>query len=203
MNFIPILAAEPSIVFLVILIISLFSWVWNLFQGAEKPTKKKRPRPENSGASELELFLQQVVGDKPEAAKPRPDKPARPAGEKKQPRNKQQQARRPVEAQRPTERPASERADSDRPGKRLSQTHLQTSIMGEGIRPHVSTLQSDVGTNVRRDIDDPVQRDIGSDSTTTVNRPAEHPLIQTLRNPQGVRQAIILTEILNRPKSLR
>ena len=202
MNFIPILAAEPSIVFLVILIISLFSWVWNLFQGAEKPTKKKRPRPENSSASELELFLQQVVGDKPEAAKPRPNKPARPAGEKKQPKNKQQQTRRPTEAERPTERPANERSEADRPGKRLSQTHLQSSL-GEGIRPHVSTLQSDVGTNVRRDIDDTVQRDIGSDSTTTVNRPAEHPLIQTLRNPQGVRQAIILTEILNRPKSLR
>lgn len=201
MNFIPILAAEPSIVFLVILIISLFSWVWNLFQGAEKPTKKKRPRPENSGASELEIFLQQVVGDKP--ANPRPEKPARPAGEKKQSKNKQQQTRRPAETARSSERPASERTEVDRPGKRLSQTHLQTSIMGEGIRPHVSTLQSDVGTNVRRDIDETVQRDIGSDSTTTVNRPAEHPLIQTLRNPQGVRQAIILTEILNRPKSLR
>ena len=201
MNFIPILAAEPSIVFLVILIISLFSWVWNLFQGAEKPAKKPRPRPENSEASELERFLQQVVGDSREEARPRQPKPAR---EKKQSKNKQQQGKRPAEAQRPNERPANERVESERPGKRLAQTHLQTSILGEGIRPHVSTLQSDVGTKVQRDIDDTVQRDIGSDSTaTSVNRPAEHPLVQVLRSPQGVRQAILLTEILNRPKSLR
>jgi alcohol dehydrogenase class IV len=45
---------------------------------------------------------------------------------------------------------------------------------------------------------------MGVDGTTlSIQHAAVHPLVQALRNPQGVRQAIILSEILNRPRSLR
>ena len=214
MTFIPVLAAEPSIVFLIVLVISVVSWLVNLVQGSKPKKNAQRPRPANQGSSELELFLQQVVGGKPEAEPSRPavPKPARPAGEKKSGKNKPQPAKRPSESQRPTGEP---RASSDRPGKRLAQTHLASSTVGDGVRSHVTShleprnvdaaVQTDVTSAVRRDIDDTVLRDIGTDGTTaaTINRPAAHPLVQALRNPQGVRQAVILSEILNRPRSLR
>jgi hypothetical protein len=56
---------------------------------------------------------------------------------------------------------------------------------------------------VQRDIVDAIQQDIGVDGTKTVQQQSVHPLIVALRNPQGVRQAIILAEILNRPHALR
>lgn len=206
MTFIPILAAQTSIVFLVILIISVVSWLVNLVQGDKPNIKKKPPRPAGGGQSELELFLQQVVGNT-EAEKPRPaPKPAKPAGERK-PQKKQQQSKQRVGNERPgSERPGNEqKSPAERPGQRLSQIHLADSTVGAGMRSHASVTQNDVANSVRRDIDENVLRDIGTDGTVaaTINRPAEHPLIQTLRSPQGVRQAIILTEILGRPKSLR
>jgi glucuronate isomerase len=69
-------------------------------------------------------------------------------------------------------------------------------------------VEQDIGEGVRRDIDSRIQKDLGTnlglDTTLAVRRTETvHPLIQALRNPQGVRQAILMAEILNRPKSMR
>ena len=203
-----VLALGEGVILGIVLIISLISWIVNLVQGANKPKPKpgNRPRP-NQGQSELERFLKEVVGGKPEPEpekkRPAPPKPARPVVEKK-PKPKPQ-AQRPVTPPRP--------AAADRPGARLAQTHLAATTMGDGVRNHVSShlephnvdakVKRDVESAVQRDIDDAVRRDIGSDRTTSASQRPIHPLIQVLRNPEGVRQAVMMTEILNRPKSMR
>ena len=62
-----------------------------------------------------------------------------------------------------------------------------------------------IGAAVQQDIDSAVRKDLGSDATSdAVHRAGNiHPLAKALRDPQGVRQAILLNEILSRPKSLR
>ncbi len=217
-SFIVVLAAEGGVVFVIVLIISVISWIVNLVQG-NKPNGKpgNRPRPANQGQSELEKFLQQVVGNKPEPEpeKKRPAPAPKPVGvtgrDKKSGKSKPQ-SQRPAAAQRPAA--SSRPAPADRPGARLSQTHLTPTTVGDGVRSHVSShleprnvdalVKRDVEGAVQRDIGDAVRRDIGVDGTLlTVQRAPVHPLIQALRNPQGIRQAIMMSEILNRPKSLR
>jgi len=80
-------------------------------------------------------------------------------------------------------------------------THLET-------RNVDAQVQRDVDAAVQRDINSNVERDVGTnlgkDSTRTTQRAESvHPMIQLLRNPQGVRQAILMSEILKRPKSLK
>ncbi len=206
-SFIVLAALGESVILGIVLIVSFISWIVNLVQGANKPKGKpgNRPRP-NQGQSELERFLKEVVGGKPEPepAKKRPSqppKPARPVVEKKS----KPQTQRPATPPRP--------AAADRPGARLAQTHLAATTMGDGVRNHVSShlephnvdanVKRDVQSAVQRDIDDAVRRDIGSDRTTSASQRPIHPLIQVLRNPEGVRQAVMMAEILNRPKSIR
>jgi hypothetical protein len=82
--------------------------------------------------------------------------------------------------------------------------------MGQGGRSSIgpkaidANVKKDVDTAVQQDITDAVRKDIGTDGTLgAVQAQTIHPLIQALRNPQGVRQAILLNEVLSRPKSLR
>lgn len=205
-TFIPVLAdAGGSIVFVIVLVISVISWLVNLVQGNNpkgvKP--KQRPRPDQ-GQSDLEKFLQEVVGNKPQPQqeKPRPPKPPRPQGQKKA-KSKSPAQQRPAAVQAPVA--------MERPGARMQQTHLATAGLGDHFRNSSidqrsidSVVKKDIDGTVRRDIDDAVQRDIGADGTlSSIQRAPVHPLIHAMRSPGGVRQAIVMAEILGRPKSLR
>ena len=205
-------AVGEGLVLGVVLVVSLISWIFNLVQG-NKPKAKpgNRPRPANQEQSELERFLKEVVGNKPapEPEKKRPapppvPKPARMDGEK---RNKPKQ--KPQAKTQAPPRPAA----SERPGARMAQTHLAQATVGDGVRSHVSSqmearnidaaVKRDVDGAVRRDIDDAVRRDLGAGATTTASQQPVHPMILALRNPEGVRQAVMMAEILSRPKSMR
>lgn len=203
---IPVLAAGGgSIIFAIVLIISVISWIVNLVQGAKpKQQQQNRPRPRQQGQSELERFLQDVVGEKRPQEKKRPPAPKpRAPGEKKNKPKPQQQ------------RPAAtlKQRSSERPGAKLAQTHLVPTALGESVRSHVashlesktmdSAVRRDVAGAVQRDIVDAIQRDIGVDGTRTLQQKVVHPLVLALRNPQGVRQAIILAEILKRRSAPR
>lgn len=201
----PILAAigVGSIVTFLIIAAYVLSWLSNIIQSnnPKGPKPKNRPRP-NGGQSELERFLQEV-------AKKNSGESARPANAKPKPPEKKKQ-------KPPAPQPQAQRPSAPlRPGARLAESRLATSALGEGVRSHVAShmetrnvdnqAQKDIAGGVRRDIDDRVQRDMGSDATAIAMQRTEvvHPLMAALRSPQGVRQAVLLTEILNRPKSLR
>lgn len=202
-------AAEGGVVMAIVLIISVISWIVNLIQGnTPKGKPVKRPRPQQ--IEELEQFLQATVAAperEREKKRPAPNRQNRPAGEKRSNKPKQSQSQRPN-----AQRPASQQrpAQLDRPGTRLAQSHLSQTAMGQGGRSNIGpqavddSVKKDVDLAVQRDINDAVSRDIGVDGTLSVTQvQAVHPLIQALRNPQGVRQAILLNEVLSRPKSLR
>lgn len=206
-TFIPILAdAAGSIVFVIVLIISVISWLVNLVQGNNPKGIKpnQRPRPDQ-GQSDLEKFLQEVVGNKPQPQreKPRPaPKPNRPQGQKKG-KSKSPAQQRPAATQAPVA--------VERPGARLQQTHLATTALAENLhntsinqRSIDTFVKHDIDAAVRRDIDVAVQNDIGVNGTSSsIQRTPVHPLILAMRSPSGVRQAIMMSEILARPKSLR
>ncbi len=201
----PILAITPGqVIGLIIFTISVLSWFVNLVQGNQQnqaPRPKNRPR--DPVQSELEKFLQEVVGNKgqPEKKRPAPpipqQKPSRAANEKRGNKGKP--------AQQP--RPARAETQMDRPGERAAASHLQTSAMGQGVRSHVHEHMeaNRIGAAVEQDIDSAVRRDLRPDATSdAIHRAGNiHPLAKALRDPQGVRQAILLNEILSRPKSLR
>jgi hypothetical protein len=207
--FIPVLAiGAGTIVTFIVLSVYVLSWLANLAQGNKPnvPKPRNRPRP-NNGPSELEKFLQDVIKKSEPESRPAPPKPPRPAGEKKKARQASNPNAAPPQAARP--------AAAKRPATRLSQTHLQTSTkLGDGVRSHLAShldprnvdnqVEKDISAGVQRDIDRNVRKDLGSDLTAAMPRQVvEHPLMQALRNPQGVRQAILMAEILNRPKALR
>lgn len=232
-SFITVLgAAEGGIVFAIVMIISVISWLVNLIkesQAKSKPTK--RTRPVDQGPSELEIFMQQVSGKAP-PEKPRPvqERPSQQRPNQQRPNQKRPGQQRPGQQKpgrsaadnkggkpRGQQQPQPETSRplvADRPGARLAQTHLASAGLGDNIRNHVSSnmdarsvenqVKQDVDNAVQRDISDSVQRNIGVDGTfANVQRQTVHPLILALRNPDGVRQALLMSEILKRPRSIR
>jgi len=200
----PILAITPGqIIGLIIFTISVLSWIVNLVQGNQQnqaPRPKNRPR--DPVQSELEKFLQEVVGGKAQPERKRPpqplpqQKPSRAANEKKG-----------GKAKSPQSRPARTETAMQRPGERAAASHLQTSTLGQGIRSHVlEHLDSNrIGATAQQDLASTARGDLRPDATSdALSRAGNiHPLAKALRDPQGVRQAILLNEILSRPKSLR
>lgn len=201
----PILAITPGqVIGLIIFTVSVLSWFVNIVQGNQQnqpPRPKNRPR--DPVQNELEKFLQEVVGNKGQPEKKRPATP--PVPQQKQPRAANDKKGGKAKSQQ--QRPAKSETASQRPGERAAASHLQTSAMGQGGRSHLHDHMEPnrIGAAVQQDIDSAVRKDLGSDATSDALYRAGniHPLAKALRDPQGVRQAILLNEILSRPKSLR
>ena len=210
----PILAiAIGQVIALIIFTLSVLGWFVNLVQGNQQngaPRPKNRPR--ELGQNELEKFLQEVVGGKAQPEKKPPASP--PLPQQKQPSQQQQKQprsgndnKRGGKNKPQQQRVAREAVASQRPGDRVAQSHLQTSTLGGGVRSHLlSSIEPNrISEVVQHDIGFAVQRDIGSDATSdAIHRAGNiHPVAQALRDPKGLRQAIMLNEILSRPKALR
>lgn len=197
-------AAEGGIVTVIFVVVAIISWIINISKGAQQQQAKRK---ESSQATQdLEKFIRGLSGQN----SPEPEKKRQPK-QQKQPKKPQAAKQKPPAQRSPIQRPVERPAD--RPGTKLAQTHLAPMAGGDGVRSHVAShmeprnvdaqVRQDVDRTVQRDIAEAVRQDIGVDGTSIVNQREEHPLIQVLRNPQGVRQAIIMAEILNRPKPLR
>ena len=91
---------------------------------------------------------------------------------------------------------------------------------GSGVGAHVDAfigqhVQSHIGhqidANVKQDISDSVRSHLGADNSkqpvptasTSHGSVAAGNLLSALRSPEGVRQAILIAEVLGRPKALR
>lgn len=82
------------------------------------------------------------------------------------------------------------------------------SFIGQHVKSHIGHQLSDA---VTMDITDQVRSHLGEDknrpsgptAATTHGSAAAGDLLLALRSPQGVRQAILISEVLSRPKSLR
>lgn len=80
--------------------------------------------------------------------------------------------------------------------------HVDTFI-GEHVRTHMGR---DVDEFVKQDISDRVKQNLGKDAPAAApsgTSQAASSLMSILQNPEGVKQAIVVSEILSKPKALR
>jgi len=171
---------------LIFFIIFVVSQLVNLFAKSAKQDSAPAPRQVGPAKSGTPPKSQQ-----PRRAQPAPTNPARPAN-----------ASRSTDRKDPTtprrQRDSASRTPASRP-------------TGAAVRDHVSAyMESRIGNSVQQHIDQHVQAHIGSNQAATAAPSHEDPAFQTgtsirelLKNPAGVRQAILINEILARPRGLR
>ena len=206
----PVLVAAVDggqIIGLVVLVISVLSWFVNVIKG-NTPDGVPRAKQQVSDRSEIDEFLQQLQIGKPV---PRQDQ-QRPVA-----RDEMANRKPPIEAKRPLEKrakkpPAISRQSSGTQGlPRVADMHLPESKLGDSLRRSSfgnrvdAVVQRDITDVVRQDIQDAVQHDLGNRimAAAPMAEKKPHPLVSILRNPDGVRQAILLNEILQRLRSVR
>jgi hypothetical protein len=222
----PILAAAGwiSVVFLVVMLLGAIMNFINK-QNKQAPARGRRRQPPRRGGddqlqSEIDSFLQEVGGGRPRervdevAIEIVPD-------EERSLRRRQRP--------RPQSRPAQQPSAPVEP-EQLSERHLTSSIrtrtIGRGLREHVAEYMADdhIDERVEQDMDHSVGSDwathgehvaTGAGDVEFAPPPAggtspygaapvtTHEIVNLLRNPATIRQAILVSEILSRPKSQR
>lgn len=126
--------------------------------------------------------------------------------------------RRPQTQQSPTGRPpgasrGTEQKHASPPRRQLESSRPNTTghPSGAAIKEHVdSHLEPRINAQVQQHIDQHVQAHIGSNQAAASSASLDDPDYQTgvsirqlLKNPGGVRQAILVNEILKRPRAFR
>jgi hypothetical protein len=129
-----------------------------------------------------------------------------------------QQARRAQTQQAPTGRPPSAPRGADQKTTLPPRRQLESSLpntnsrpSGAAVREHVNSyMEPRINAQVQQHIDQHVQAHIGSNQAAAVTTSHDDPAYQTgasirqlLKNPGGVRQAILVNEILKRPRAFR
>ena len=193
-----------------ILVVAIISWFITYIQDkmpgndprAPKPGGNPQPKPQ--GPTNIEDMLRQLAGDK-KVVKPQ-NQPAQQSEKRQPPQPKRQTQRerprgKPVP---PVPTPPIARAPlSTRQKPPVHDSNLPISNLGTAVASH--HLADRVDKSVQREIVEKVDADLGR--RTTLTEPAKqtqtHPLVKLLRDPNGVRQAILLNEILQPPKSRR
>ena len=202
----PLLLADVSEwIGLAVLVLSFLGWIVNAIKGnqAEGVPKQPRPKPQRDLRAELEVFLEELQTGKP-AAKPEVVKP---------------QAERPKPVPAVAKKPQKQRPDKKPQGKPAPKTLVQPTVkpsaVGGGVREHVAAYMTPdrVGAHAQEHvgqhrIDDAVAKDLAGGTVAAVTpvgvlHATPHPLLQVLSSRDGVRQAILLQEILQRPRALR
>jgi len=173
---------------------------------AEQPTAQRQQpnspnqRATNNPTSFLPEMTQQGV---PRAAVTT----SRSRPSKKQETARGQQSRSGKKPNAPTARPSAKSVGIDRsPGSGVG-SHVDTFI-GQHVKSHIGNQLAD---SVKTDISDQVRSHLGEDknrpsaptAATTHGSAAAGDLLLALRSPQGVRQAILISEVLSKPKALR
>lgn len=197
----PVLAVEIGVlVFVVFVIIGIIKAILQAAGGQAGAGKRALAPRQDRLKDEIENFLREAGGKKRPAEPPREvvaeAPPARP------------QRAQPLPPQRrPPRRPAVKRPalTSPPPGRDLETRHLERGVqLGEGVRGHL-------GQYMEERVAGTVQQHLGSTeegrhAAAQFPRPgqaAAHPLLSLLRSPEGMRQAIVLNEILTRPSQRR
>lgn len=206
---------------IIFLVIAFISWIINLVSKNNDEAKAgggraPRPEPPRDGRlqNEIDIFLQEVSGQKKGNARVEEDIPMEIVEVEETPprrRNvRQQPPRRPSRRQEARETSASEH---NRPGPGVAERQKPGSAnLGGGVRQHVSEhlssgdVESHVEEHLAHDVDQSVQQHLGQFSvgeSVDLGAPGTHPLVSLLRSPSGMRQAILMGEILSPPKSQR
>lgn len=227
-----LLAAGGVDVFVTVLfgLISLGAWIVNTINSKKEPPRRNaggRPKDQKV-RQEIDEFLQQQGGRKPRPVELRPDdvelveespnrRPSPVVRPKKAPKSPQKSAQKPVAAPRftaPNPPPAPRASALPTKVSKRGDAPLGTDLLGSGLREHVSSAMAErVVAQASRDlphlsstVDQKVREDLGSFSVSGKSdavRSGSSPLILLLQNPKTARQAVLMSEIMGRPKALR
>lgn len=225
----PILADAGTYITLIFVILGFLGWIMNLTsnKNAPPPAAPARPRqpmparPHNRDEriqSEIDIFLQEVGGRKPKA---RTEEPSTRGIEIEEPPPRP--ARRPVE--RPVRRPAAEPVRPSapspaeappRPEHRVGSSDLGSTIR-EQVARHIDKTRVDQTT--KQHLSNVVERAVehhlgtlGQQEAAQLAAAVEvatkapegvHPVIGLLRDPKGVRNAVLISEVLGPPRGRR
>ena len=228
-----LLAVNPDVVIgTLFALISIGAAIVNAMSSKKEPPRKNPAgRPKDARVrQEIEAFLeQQSGGRKPPPVELGPDdielveEPRRRPSPVVKPTKKPKSTQKPVvNAPRPVTPPA-------RPVPRASALPTQVTKRGEspvgstdlggGLREHVKAamaervavqaqrdlphLASTMGQRVRENLGAPDTKTFSVSGKTDAVRSGASPLVLMLQNPKTARQAVLMSEIMGRPKALR
>lgn len=199
----PVLAFDREVIGIIAFVI----WILGMIIRAVKNNQEQaqappRPKPvPDTRRMEIETFLEEIAGGAPNRPPVRPNPPKRPPVAKSGKKGAKPQ-------------PSAKSAAPNKPRVAMSEQHLAKADLGSGLRSHLSAyMQPDrMAAEVQKDLPNriakEVQADLGPARSTSSIAPtsgvaAVHPLMSMLREPQQVRHAIVLQEILQKPRALR
>ena len=199
------------------IVIMIVGWILNLInsnknrprQAARRAGQRRANAGEDRLQSEIDSFLQEVGGGGRRQEAEELEIEIVPDSEQRQ---------RPRRRRRPTSTPAARKSlPAQTP---LSERHLESSLessqLGSDLREHVSDYMGNdhIAQDVELDQNHTVASDWASSGSAQQASAAPAPsghssplsgqnIVQLLRNPASVRQAILVSEVLSPPKSRR
>lgn len=217
----PMLAAIDvgTLVTTAVIVVTLIGWVINFVNAQAKPpapnrgARPQRPRSERI-QSEIEQFMREQAGKKSPAAetpKPRAPEPVRPTQRRPTRVQQTRQARPQTRPEPPPEAPLPKPGASFADRKQIGSGGL-----GQSVREHVRSamterVQAETSQHLSHQVDELVKQHLGAFTAETRPTPAvpqtiarsANEFLQLLKSLEGVRQAMILNEILQPPPGRR
>ncbi|HSG72281.1 MAG TPA: hypothetical protein VLA12_17830 [Planctomycetaceae bacterium] len=211
----PILAVDPgTIIFFIFAVISFFSWIGKQIKTANEKAGQQRARGARIGAggnprqqplqNEIDAFLQDVLGQDPQAGAEQ----ERRRQEQERQRRQQAAAERERERARAQQRQKGQRKQKNPNQKKQQQlSSQQPAALGSELQSHVQTYMTPQLDHLATNVDQHVQSHLGvanqSDTAPGQAPTIAQDLFAMLQSPQGMRQVILLNEIISKPKSQR
>lgn len=226
----PLHADLGGLIAIAFMIISFIGWLSNLAnKDSQKPPVRRERKPQDRKIrDEIDAFLQEATGGKPSKRPTRVERDpdildaadvevvSTPTQQRPKPQRSQTQ-RRPLTST--PQRSLSGTTSSRRPPRQeVTQRLGQESSLGQTLSRHVQSHMAErVALQASRDVepsvDDSVAAHMGNFSADLSGSVPTHPvasvtpaageLLKMLRNPEGVRQALVLGEVLNPPLAMR
>ena len=214
-----------------LVVISIIGWLMNIINAQNPPAPPNRParRPQHRDRkieTEIEAFLQEAMGRRaPQRPKEEVDgiEIIEPQPARRSPPSRRPPLKSDVQTIAGAEPKASQPLQQLRPGEGVASRQMtSSSTLGTGVRSHLQEhMQPRVGQQVEENLPHAVtesisehlgqfsadDRDMRSGvapirrSRAAVDKPSA--LIGEIRKPSGMRRAVILHEILSRPRVLR
>lgn len=204
---------------IVLLIVVAFSVVQSIVKAAKEKADKQRVEKVEPGRkqrvqSEIEAFLSEVSGGNP--------KPPRQAADTQRTAERRERRRQQAEIKRRQQQQKVQQSKARRPRRPVADSKSRKKgerRVGSGVTEHVNEyISQHVSQHIDRDVDEYVEATIVDNVEGHLgNRLLEMPSgpkpkrgsaaaasIRTmLRNPEGIRNAILINEVLSRPAALR
>lgn len=208
----PLLAVDiGTVMFFAFAAISFISWIMNQANAAKKPPQPRRPnapgQPQRNPQvqREIERFLREasakqrgplVSADDIEVVEPARRPP---------PKRKIVEKPRPAGMPMPSQSGAAARPAPVRPGEQFASRHLAPAPPSVVAAEHLA--KSRAAVQLPDDVSKSVSAHLGSFAAASRTEPPHRarptPFLTELRTPRGMRSAIVLQEILQRPRSVR